>query len=172
MTRGRIQSIVRTSLAATLAMAWTLIGIVQMPLIQAAVELERLGPQIGQRVPDFSLPDQSGATGTVVSRSFEERYQERASANSLVDRLQDGSFAYEMDDGSVVRVRVSIDRESRSATVDFTGTSLQHAGNFNAPSAVCRAAALYVFRTLVDRDIPLNAGCLRPLTWSFPRGPC
>ena len=93
MTRGRIQSIVRTSLAATLAMAWTLIGIVQMPLIQAAVELERLGPQIGQRVPDFSLPDQSGATGTVVSRSFEERYQERASANSLVDRLQDGRGA-------------------------------------------------------------------------------
>ena len=84
--------------------------------------------------------------------------------------LSDGSFAYEMDDGAVVRVAISIDREQRRARVDFTGTSPQHPTNFNAPSAVCRAAVLYVLRMLVDTDIPLNDGCLKPIELVIPEG--
>jgi len=70
----------------------------------------------------------------------------------------------------VIRVRISIDRSERSASNDFTGTSAQLPDNFNAPSAVCMAAVLYVFRTLVDDDIPLNAGCLKPLKVTIPEG--
>ena len=87
-----------------------------------------------------------------------------------LDRLQDGAFAYEMDNGAVIRVAVTLDRARRSAKIDFTGTSPQQASNFNAPRAVCLAAVLYVFRTLVDEDIPLNAGCLRPLEIVIPKG--
>jgi 5-oxoprolinase (ATP-hydrolysing) len=86
----------------------------------------------------------------------------------VLDRLTDGQFAYEMDDGSVIRVRIAVDRTQRTATIDFTGTSAQRPNNFNAPSSVCKAAVLYVFRTLVDDDIPLNAGCLKPLNIVIP----
>ena len=75
-----------------------------------------------------------------------------------------------MDDGSAIEVPVTVDRGNRSAVVDFAGTSPQQAGNFNAPFAVCTAAVLYVFRTLVDADFPLNEGCLRPLTIRVDRG--
>ncbi len=87
-----------------------------------------------------------------------------------IDKLSDGSFAYEMDDGGVIRVRVAIDRAARRATIDFTGTSAQRPTNFNAPAAVCMAAVLYVFRTLVEDDIPLNGGCLEPLDVIIPEG--
>lgn len=86
-----------------------------------------------------------------------------------IARLKSGSFAYPMDDGTMVRVRVDVDAESRSATVDFTGTSPQAGTNFNAPLSVCRAAILYVFRTLVDDPIPMNEGCLRPITLIVPQ---
>jgi len=92
------------------------------------------------------------------------------SVRRVIDVLKDGSFAYEMDDGSVIKATVSIDREKRSACVDFTGTSPQQPTNFNAPSAVCRAAVLYVFRTLVDDDIPMNEGCLKPIDLIIPEG--
>ncbi len=81
----------------------------------------------------------------------------------VIDRLKDGQFAVEMDDGAVVRVKVTVDRASRSARIDFTGTSEQRPGNTNAPFAVAKAAVLYTFRTLVDEAIPLNEGCLKPL---------
>jgi 5-oxoprolinase (ATP-hydrolysing) len=84
--------------------------------------------------------------------------------------LKPGEFSYEMDSGGLIRVKISIDRAARSATIDFTGTSAQLPNNFNAPSAVCMAAVLYVFRTLVDDDIPLNAGCLKPLNVVIPEG--
>src|SRR6185312_2111007 len=84
--------------------------------------------------------------------------------------LKDGSFAYEMDDGAVIKERIAIDRDARRATIDFTGTSAQLASNFNAPSAVCKAAVLYVFRTLVDDEIPMNGGCLKPLELVIPAG--
>lgn len=88
----------------------------------------------------------------------------------LLDRLEDGSFVYEMDNGAQVSVSVAIDRASRSATFDFTGTSPQLADNFNAPRSIVRAAALYVVRTLVDDAIPMNDGCLRPIELRVPEG--
>ena len=90
------------------------------------------------------------------------------SVRRVIDVLQDGAFIYPMDDGSEIKVRVTIDAARRQATVDFTGTSAQRDNNFNAPSAVCRAAVLYVFRTLVDDDIPMNEGCLKPIDLIIP----
>ena len=90
------------------------------------------------------------------------------SVRRVIDVLQDGDFTYPMDDGSEIKVRVTIDAARRQATVDFTGTSAQRDNNFNAPSAVCRAAVLYVFRTLVDDDIPMNEGCLKPIDLIIP----
>jgi len=90
------------------------------------------------------------------------------SVRRVLDVLQDGDFTYPMDDGSQIKVRVTIDAAHRRATVDFTGTSPQRDNNFNAPSAVCRAAVLYVFRTLVDDDIPMNEGCLKPIDLIIP----
>ena len=90
------------------------------------------------------------------------------SVRRVIDVLKDGSFTYMMDNGQQVSVTISIDSEARAATVDFTGTSPQGQNNFNAPAAVCRAAVLYVFRTLVDDDIPMNEGCLKPITIILP----
>ena len=87
-----------------------------------------------------------------------------------LDRLAGGSFAYPLDDGSVVKVAIEVDHDRRCARIDFTGTSAQLDNNYNAPTAVCRAAVLYVFRTLVDDDIPLNEGCLAPLELIIPDG--
>jgi 5-oxoprolinase (ATP-hydrolysing) len=84
--------------------------------------------------------------------------------------LNDGSFAYELDDGSVVKVAITVDQKARTARVDFAGTSDQVPTNFNAPASICRAAALYVFRTLVDDEIPMNDGCLRPVQLVIPEG--
>jgi 5-oxoprolinase (ATP-hydrolysing) len=81
-----------------------------------------------------------------------------------------GEFAYEMDNGATIRVRITIDRGDRSAVIDFTGTSAQLESNFNAPAAVTMSAVIYVFRTLVDDDIPLNAGCMKPLKVVIPEG--
>ena len=88
----------------------------------------------------------------------------------VIGVLKDGEFAYEMDNGAVIRVRIAIGADRRSAVIDFAGTSAQLPSNFNAPSAVVYAAVLYVFRTLVDDDIPLNAGCLKPLVVRIPEG--
>jgi 5-oxoprolinase (ATP-hydrolysing) len=88
----------------------------------------------------------------------------------VIGVLKDGEFAYEMDNGAVIRVKIAIGADRRSATIDFTGTSGQLSSNFNAPAAVVYAAVLYVFRTLVDDDIPLNAGCLKPLEVIIPEG--
>ncbi|MXO51495.1 5-oxoprolinase [Erythrobacter gaetbuli] len=92
------------------------------------------------------------------------------SVRRLLDRLDDGSFAYPMDNGAEVRVAIRIDRESRSAVFDFTGTSMQLPDNFNAPRSITRAAALYVLRTLIDDAIPMNDGCLRPVELVVPEG--
>ncbi|MGH3521159.1 MAG: hydantoinase B/oxoprolinase family protein [Haloechinothrix sp.] len=88
----------------------------------------------------------------------------------VIDALDDGEYRYEMDSGAVISVRVRVDRDGRSATIDFTGTSAQLDTNFNAPSSVATAAVLYVFRTLVADEIPLNDGCLRPLNIVIPEG--
>jgi 5-oxoprolinase (ATP-hydrolysing) len=110
--------------------------------------------------------------GLAVVSGYMEHVQRHAEAavRTLLADLPDGSFAYEMDDGAVVRVKVTVDRAARTATVDFTGTSPQRPNNFNAPFAVVRAAVLYVLRTLIDADIPLNDGFLRPVTIIVPEG--
>ncbi|MEG3976443.1 hydantoinase B/oxoprolinase family protein [Microcoleus sp. herbarium8] len=92
------------------------------------------------------------------------------SVRRVIDVLQDGEFTYPMDSGGQIEVAITINKSARSAKIDFTGTSSQQFNNFNAPAAVCKAAVLYVFRTLVDDDIPLNAGCLKPLEIINPAG--
>lgn len=110
--------------------------------------------------------------GLDVVQAYMKHVQDNAeeAVRRVIDTLEEGEFTYETDSGAVIRVRVSVDREKRSATVDFTGTSPQLTTNFNAPFAVVNAAVLYVFRTLVDDDIPLNDGCLRPLDIVVPPG--
>jgi 5-oxoprolinase (ATP-hydrolysing) len=92
------------------------------------------------------------------------------SVRRLLGRLDDGAFDYEMDNGAHVRVAIRIDKEARSATFDFTGTSDQLPDNFNAPYSIVRAASLYVLRTLIDDPIPMNDGCLRPVELIVPDG--
>ncbi len=92
------------------------------------------------------------------------------SVRRVIARLGDGSFDYPMDDGTHIKVKVTVDQQARTAVVDFTGTSAQRGDNFNAPPAVVRAATLYVFRCLVGADIPLNDGCLKPLSIVIPPG--
>ena len=91
------------------------------------------------------------------------------SVRRVIDALRDFEFSYEMDQGTVIKVKITVDREKREATVDFTGTSPQQPTNFNAPEPVTRAAVLYVFRVMVDDDIPMNAGCLRPINIIIPK---
>ena len=88
----------------------------------------------------------------------------------VIDRLKNGQFTYPMDHGATIEVSVSVDTDARRATIDFTGTSAQHNGNYNAPLSICRAVVLYVFRTLVGSDIPLNEGCMKPLNVIIPEG--
>jgi 5-oxoprolinase (ATP-hydrolysing) len=92
------------------------------------------------------------------------------SVRRAIGTLKDGEFSLPLDNGACIRVAVRIDAESRSAVIDFTGSSARLTNNFNAPRAITTAAVLYVFRTLVDDDIPLNAGCLRPLEIVVPEG--
>jgi len=92
------------------------------------------------------------------------------SVRRVITRLKDGAFTLPLDNGAKISVSIRVDTKNRSAEIDFTGTSAQQINNFNAPTAVCMAAVLYVFRTLVDDDIPLNAGCLKPLKVIIPAG--
>src|SRR5712671_628695 len=110
--------------------------------------------------------------GLDTMRAYMRHVQDNAAqcVRNAIGRLQPGSFRYEMDGGQLIAVRVDIDRERRRARIDFTGTSPQGAHNFNAPRAVCTAAVLYVFRTLLERPIPLNEGCLEPLEIVIPAG--
>jgi 5-oxoprolinase (ATP-hydrolysing) len=108
--------------------------------------------------------------GLSTVRAYMGHVQDNAeeSVRRVVDRLKDGQFTYPMDHGAVIEVKVSVDRAAREATIDFTGTSPQHTGNYNAPKSICRAVVLYVFRTMVGADIPLNEGCLKPLNVIIP----
>ncbi len=92
------------------------------------------------------------------------------SVRRVITALKDGAFTLELDNGARIAVKVSVETAQRKATIDFTGTSAQLPNNFNAPRSVTMAAVLYVFRTLVEDDIPLNAGCLKPLTVIVPEG--
>lgn len=90
------------------------------------------------------------------------------SVRRVLDVLADGEFTYPMDNGDQIKVKITVDRKAREALIDFTGTSPQGNHNYNAPLAVCKAAVLYVFRTMVDDEIPLNEGCLKPLKIKVP----
>ena len=92
------------------------------------------------------------------------------SVRAVISRLSDGHFTYTMDDGALLQVSVTVDHLRREAVIDFTGTGAEHAGNFNAPPAVTRAVVLFVFRSLVGDDLPLNEGCLKPLKIVIPPG--
>ncbi|MER6978618.1 hydantoinase B/oxoprolinase family protein [Streptomyces carpinensis] len=119
--------------------------------------------EVGRMIEEFGLD---------VVQAYMRHVQDNAeeAVRRVIDALDDGEYAYETDSGAVIRVRVRVDRANRSATIDFTGTSPQLDTNFNAPFSVVNAAVLYVFRTLVADDIPLNDGCLRPLRVVVPPG--
>jgi 5-oxoprolinase (ATP-hydrolysing) len=110
--------------------------------------------------------------GLDVVHAYMRHVQDNAeeSVRRVITRLKDGAFTLPLDNGAQIKVAIRVDAASRSAEIDFTGTSAQQTNNFNAPTAVCMAAVLYVFRTLVDDDIPLNAGCLKPLKVIIPAG--
>ncbi|WP_413797778.1 hydantoinase B/oxoprolinase family protein [Streptomyces iranensis] len=113
-----------------------------------------------------------GQFGLDVVHAYMGHVQDNAeeSVRRIVAGLRDGSYRYETDGGAVIRVGLTVDRDARGAILDFTGTSPQRPGNDNAPSSVVMAAVLYVFRTLVAEDIPLNSGCLKPLEVRIPEG--
>jgi 5-oxoprolinase (ATP-hydrolysing) len=110
--------------------------------------------------------------GLDVVQAYMGHVQDNAeeSVRRVIDRLHDGRFVYPFDDGFELRVAITVNHEARSLKIDFTGTSGQHPGNYNAPRAVTMAAVLYVFRMLVDDDIPLNQGCLKPIEIIIPDG--
>ena len=113
-----------------------------------------------------------GKFGLDVVQAYMGHVQDNAeeSVRRVLDVLKDCRFTYPLDGGARIKVQVSVDHETRSAVVDFTGTSPQDEMNYNAPFAICRAAVLYVFRTLVGADIPMNEGCLKPIRIVVPKG--
>jgi 5-oxoprolinase (ATP-hydrolysing) len=110
--------------------------------------------------------------GLDVVQAYMRHVQDNAeeSVRRVITRLKDGQFTLPLDNGAQIQVAVRVNAAERTAEIDFTGTSAQLTNNFNAPRAVCMAAVLYVFRSLVDDDIPLNAGCLKPLKVTIPQG--
>ncbi len=111
-----------------------------------------------------------GRYGVNVVNAYMRHVQDNAeqSVRRVMAVLRDGKFEYPMDQGCMIKVSISVDRERREATIDFSGTSVQNPTNYNAPSAVCKAAILYVLRTLVNDEIPLNQGCLKPVKLILP----
>ena len=105
-----------------------------------------------------------------VVQAYMQHVQDNAeeAVRRVIDVLRDSEFEYPLDDGNVIRVSIRVDRNNRSAKIDFTGSSPQHPGNYNAPVAISRAAVLYVLRTLVGDNIPLNEGCLKPVELVLP----
>ena len=123
---------------------------------KGAQELHRIIGEYGLEVVDAYMRHVQDNAETCVRR--------------VLGVLRDGTCTYPLDDGSEIHVEIRIDHDAERAEVDFSGTSAQHSGNFNAPLAVTKAAVLYVFRSLVDEDIPLNEGCLKPLDIIVPAG--
>jgi 5-oxoprolinase (ATP-hydrolysing) len=124
---------------------------------------EKGAAELRQLVSQFGLDVVTAYMGHVQDNAEE-------AVRRVLAGLADGEYAYELDNGAVIRVAVRVDQQARTAEIDFTGTSPQLPGNFNAPSSVAMAAVLYVLRTLVDDEIPLNAGCLKPVRVIIPPG--
>ncbi|MDR9404230.1 MAG: hydantoinase B/oxoprolinase family protein, partial [Halothece sp. Uz-M2-17] len=132
--------------------------------LQAQIAANEKGVQeLLRMVEQFSLE-------TVQAYMFHVQNNAETAVKKVIEQLQEGSYRTELDTGGHIQVQIAINRETHHATIDFTGSSPQQASNFNAPAAVCKAAVLYVFRTLVDDNIPLNAGCLNPLDIIIPEG--
>jgi 5-oxoprolinase (ATP-hydrolysing) len=132
--------------------------------LKAQIAANEKGVQeLGKMVAHFGLDVVQAYMGHVQDNAEE-------SVRRVITRLKDGAFTLPLDNGAQIQVAIRVNVGQRSAVIDFTGTSLQQTNNFNAPTAVCMAAVLYVFRTLVDDDIPLNAGCLKPLQVIIPAG--
>jgi len=131
--------------------------------IKAQIAANEKGVQeLHKMVAHFTLP---------VVKAYMQHVQDNAaeSVRRVIDRIHDAAFEYEMDQGTWIKVKISVDKGKREATVDFTGTSPQQNTNFNAPEPVARAAVLYVFRVMVDDEIPMNGGCLRPINIVIPK---
>jgi 5-oxoprolinase (ATP-hydrolysing) len=131
--------------------------------IKAQIAANEMGVrELHKMVRSFTLP---------VVRAYMRHVQDNAaeSVRRVLDKLHDSAFAVETDQGNKITVRIAVDKDRREASVDFTGTSPQQFSNFNAPEPVTRAAVLYVFRVMVDDDIPMNAGCLRPIRIVIPK---
>ena len=119
--------------------------------------------EIGRMIESFG-------TDTVLAYMGHVQANAEASVRRVIGTMKDGAFSYPLDDGSKIEVAIRVDADRGEAEIDFTGTSPQHPRNYNAPLAICRAVVLYVFRTLIGRDIPLNEGCLKPLKLIVPEG--
>jgi 5-oxoprolinase (ATP-hydrolysing) len=131
--------------------------------IKAQIAANEMGVrELHKMVRAFKLP---------VVRAYMRHVQDNAaeSVRRVIDRLHDSAFTVATDQGNKITVRIAVDKDRREATVDFTGTSPQQPSNFNAPEPVTRAAVLYVFRVMVDDDIPMNGGCLRPIRIVIPK---
>ena len=132
--------------------------------LKAQIAANEKGVQeLRKMVAHFGLP---------VVQAYMRHVQDNAeeSVRRVITRLKDGAFTLPLDNGAQIQVAIRVNAVERSAVIDFAGTSSQQPNNFNAPTAVCMAAVLYVFRSLVDDDIPLNAGCLKPLQVIIPAG--
>ncbi|WP_445679679.1 hydantoinase B/oxoprolinase family protein [Radicibacter daui] len=124
---------------------------------------EKGAQELARMVGQFGLDVVTAYMGHVQDNAEEQ-------VRRVIDRLADGQFDWPLDNGAVIRVKVTVDKKAREAVVDFTGTSAQLDNNFNAPRPVTRAAVMYVFRTLVDDSIPMNEGCLKPIRITVPAG--
>lgn len=132
--------------------------------LRAQIAANEKGVQeLGKMVVEYGLD-----TVRAYMRHVQDNAEE--AVRRVIGALRNGTFAVEMDNGAVIRCSVAVDHAARSAILDFSGSSAQLPDNFNAPRAVCMAAVLYVFRTLVDDEIPMNAGCLKPLNVVIPEG--
>ena len=132
--------------------------------LKAQIAANEKGVQeLRKMVTQFGLPVVKAYMGHVQDNAEE-------SVRRVITHLKDGSFTLHLDNGAQIKVAIRVNGQARTAEIDFTGTSAQQTNNFNAPTAVCMAAVLYVFRSLVDDDIPLNAGCLKPLKVIIPEG--
>ncbi len=130
--------------------------------IKAQLAANEKGVQeLSRMVDEFTLP---------VVNAYMQHVQDNAEENvrRVIGALHDCEFSYIMDQGTVIKVKIAVDRQKRSARIDFTGTSPQQQSNFNAPRPITRAAVLYVFRCMVNDNIPMNAGCLRPIEIVIP----
>jgi 5-oxoprolinase (ATP-hydrolysing) len=150
-----------------------LLASAEYPSRDPATNLADLRAQIAANEKGIAeLHKMVGHFGLDVVQAYMGHVQRNAAdaVRRVITALHDGGYEYELDNGAKVKVTVTVNRADRTAGIDFTGTSAQLADNFNAPSSVAMAAVLYVFRTLVDDDIPLNSGCLHPLNVIIPPG--